>query len=64
MGRNEMFMSEFHQSHQKAATAGSNILLAWVPHEKRLKRHGPMAIIKKMLEAMVATTNVIKSRAK
>ena len=37
--------------------AGSNVLLAWVPHKKT---HGPMAIIKKMLEA---TMNVIKSRA-
>ena len=37
--------------------AGSNVLLARVPHEKT---HGPMTIIKKMLEA---TTNVIKTWA-
>ena len=37
--------------------AGSNVLLTWGPSEKT---HGPMAIVKKMLEAM---TNVTKSRA-
>ena len=37
--------------------ARSNVLLTRVPHAKT---HGPMAIIKKLLEA---TTNVIKSRA-
>ena len=42
---------------QKLQQAGGNVLLAQVPHEKT---HGPMTIIKNMLEA---TTNVIKSRA-
>ena len=42
---------------KKLQQAGSNVLLTRVPHEKT---HGPMAIIKKMLEA---TVNVIKSRA-
>ena len=37
--------------------AKSNVRLAWVPREKK---HSPMTIIKKGLEA---TTNVIKSRA-
>ena len=57
MERNGMFMSESHQSYPGAAQAGSNVLLTWVPPEKT---HGPMAIVKKMLEA---TTNVTKSRA-
>ena len=57
MGRNGIFMSEPHQSHKGAATSQkqrpSDTDAAW-------KTHGPMTIIKKMLEAK---TNVTKSRA-
>ena len=42
---------------QELQQVGSNVLLTWVLHEKT---HGPMAIVKNMLEA---TTNVTKSEA-
>ena len=57
MGRYGMSRSESHRSYHGAATGTTQLLLARVPHEKP---HGPMTIIRKMLEA---TTNVIKSRA-
>ena len=57
MGRNECSCQSLINPIKELQQVGSNVLLARVPHETT---HGPMAIIKKMLEAM---TNVIKSRA-
>ena len=57
MGRNECLCQSLINPIKELQQAGSNVLLARVPHKNT---HGPMTIINKMLEAM---TNVIKSRA-
>ena len=57
MGRNDCSFQSLINPIKELQQAGGNVLLARVPH---VKTHGPMTIIKKMLEA---TANVIKSRA-
>ena len=57
MGRNQLFVSRL-SSIKDLQQAASNVLLAWVSHEKT---HGPMAEIEMMLEA---ATNVIKRALK
>ena len=56
MGRNDCSCQSLIDPIKELQQAGSNVLLTRVPHGKT---HGPMVIIKKMLEA---TTNVIKKQ--